>query len=123
MMPDMRSLVISLVTLAIVAGRADAAPKKKYHFDIVAVTPKPEVKADVAKTATERVKGQFEKAMAASDQLVAKLDDAPPRDASADTWRKYLADVQLEYRELDWDKLRRSASDILKAGQKSLSDW
>ncbi|MEA3201663.1 MAG: endonuclease [Thermoplasmata archaeon] len=41
----------------------------------------------------------------------------------SDTARKYLADVQLEYRELDWDKLRRSASDILKAGQKSLADW
>ncbi len=90
MMPGMRSLLISLATL-VVAARADAAPKKKYHFDIIAVTPKAEVKADVAKTSTERVKGQFEKAMAASDQLVAKLDDAPPRDASADTWRKYLA--------------------------------
>ena len=91
MMPGMRSLVISLVTLAVVAGHADAAPKKKYHFEIIAVTPKPEVKADVAKPATERVKAQFEKAMAASDQLVAKLDGAPARDASADTWRKYLA--------------------------------
>src|SRR5258708_25944315 len=90
MMPGMRCLLIPLVTLALVA-RADAAPKKKYHFDIIAVTPKAEVKADVAKTATERVKGQFEKAMAASDQLVAKLDDAPARDASPDAWRKYLA--------------------------------
>jgi RecB family endonuclease NucS len=41
----------------------------------------------------------------------------------SDTARKYLADLSLEYRELDWDKLRRSAADLLKAGQKSLADW
>lgn len=37
--------------------------------------------------------------------------------------RKYLADLDLEYRELDWDKLRKGASDLLKAGQKTLGDW
>ena len=83
-------LAISLAVVALVA-RADAAPKKKYHFEILAVTAKSEVKPDVAKTAIARVQKQLEKAMAASDQLVATLDDAPARDASPDSWRRYLA--------------------------------
>lgn len=37
--------------------------------------------------------------------------------------RKYLADLHLEYRELDWDRLRQSASDLLKAGQRTLGEW
>jgi RecB family endonuclease NucS len=37
--------------------------------------------------------------------------------------RRYLADLDLEYRELDWDKLRRQASDLLKAGQRTLGEW
>lgn len=41
----------------------------------------------------------------------------------SDKARKYLADLNLEYRELDWDKLRRTASDLLRAGQKTLGDW
>ena len=41
----------------------------------------------------------------------------------SDTARKYLADLDLECRELDWDKLRRPAAELLKAGQKSLREW
>jgi RecB family endonuclease NucS len=37
--------------------------------------------------------------------------------------RRYLADLDLEYRELDWDRLRKGAADLLKAGQKTLGDW
>jgi hypothetical protein len=86
------SWIAALVAVSlVVAVRADAAPKKKYHFEIVAVMPKPEVKPDLAKMAVARVQKQFEKAMAGSDQLVADLPGAPDRSASADTWRKYLA--------------------------------
>jgi RecB family endonuclease NucS len=38
----------------------------------------------------------------------------------SDKARKYLGDIALEYRELDWDKLRRAAADLRKAGQKTL---
>jgi RecB family endonuclease NucS len=41
----------------------------------------------------------------------------------SDKARKYLADLQLEYREVDWDKLRKTASTMLKAGQRRLGDW
>lgn len=41
----------------------------------------------------------------------------------SDTARKYLADLELEYREVDWDKMRKGAAELLKAGQKSLAEW
>lgn len=37
--------------------------------------------------------------------------------------RKYLADMGLEWREVDWEKLRRSAADMLKASQRTLTEW
>jgi hypothetical protein len=89
MMPAMKTLAIPLI-LAIWVVPAAAGPKK-YHFELATLTAKPEVKADVAKTATARVEAQLKKAMATSDRLVADLDGAPARDASADAWRRYLA--------------------------------
>jgi len=41
----------------------------------------------------------------------------------SDKARKYLADLQLEYREVDWEKLRKTASTMLKAGQRRLGEW
>jgi len=79
-----------LVSLFLVAGSsAWAAPKKKYHFELAAVTAKPEVKPDVAKSATPRVELQIKKAFASHPQLVAKLDGAPDT-ANAPAYRKYL---------------------------------
>lgn len=37
--------------------------------------------------------------------------------------RRYLADLELEYRELDWDRLRRPAAEILKVGQRTLGQF
>jgi hypothetical protein len=80
----------SLLVLALVAGTAVAAPAKKYHFDLLSVTPKPEVKADVAKIAQERVEGQFKKAMQSNPQLVTELDGAPDPATKADAYRRFL---------------------------------
>lgn len=43
----------------------------------------------------------------------------------SETARKYLGDLGLEYRELDWEKLRAPAAVALskKAGQKTLGEW
>lgn len=41
----------------------------------------------------------------------------------SDKARKYLGDMGLEHKELDWDKLRKTASDLLKAGQRTLGEW
>jgi hypothetical protein len=87
-----QSNVIKLFLVAValvIATRAEAGPKKKYHFELAAVTAKPEVKADVAKAATPRVEGQVKKAFESHPQLVAKLEGAPAKD-QADAYRKFL---------------------------------
>lgn len=84
------------VTLLVVfAGIASAAPKKKYHFELTAVTAKPEVKADIAKIATPRVEGQIKKAFESHPQLVAKLEGAPalsekPSPQEMDAYRAFI---------------------------------
>jgi hypothetical protein len=80
----------SLLLVALLAASALAAPAKKYHFDVVAVTPKPEVKADVAKIAKERVEQQFKKALDSNPQLVSNLEGAPDWQTKADAYRRYL---------------------------------
>jgi hypothetical protein len=93
----MRMRSISTLALAAVAaacvctGSAQAGPKKKYHFELTAVTAKTEVKADVAKAATPRVEAQVKKVFAGHPQLVAKLDGAPDPKTNADGYRRYLA--------------------------------
>lgn len=84
--------LLSLVALAFLAGGsaiADAAPKKKFHFELAAVTPKPDVKPDVAKAAVPRVEAQVRKAFESHPQVVAQLEGAPPKD-QADAFRRYL---------------------------------
>jgi hypothetical protein len=85
-----RTLPLAALAVVLIAGApvADAAPKK-FHFELAAVTPKPEVKADVAKAAVPRVEGQVKKVLESHPQL-AKLEGAPPKD-QADAYRKYLA--------------------------------
>lgn len=70
------------------AAPAEAAPKK-YHFELTAVTPKPEVKPDVAKAAVPRVEGQVRKAFESNAQVVAKLDGAPAKE-NEQAYRKFL---------------------------------
>ena len=77
-MPAMIRLLVAASVLFLVGTSAEAAPKKKYHFELTAVTAKPDVKADVAKSATPRVETQVKKAFESHAQLVAKLDGAPP---------------------------------------------
>jgi hypothetical protein len=79
-----------VVFLLAIAALADAAPKKKYHYELTAVTVRPEVAADTGARAQPRVEGQVKKAFASHPQLVDKLDDAPDRD-KADAYRAYLA--------------------------------
>ncbi|HVM45290.1 MAG TPA: endonuclease NucS [Candidatus Thermoplasmatota archaeon] len=41
----------------------------------------------------------------------------------SDNARKYLDDNGLESLELDWEKLRRTAADLLQASQRTLAEW
>lgn len=87
-MPTMLRPALILTILAF-AATASAAPKKKYYFELAAVTAKPEVKADVAKTATARVDASVKKAFEGHPQLV-KLEGQPDWRTQADPYRKYL---------------------------------
>jgi len=88
-----RALLAAAVALAGVGGvgAADAAPKKKFHFELAAVTAKPEVKPEVARAATARVEAQVKKAFASHPQLVAQLDGAPDPRTRADGYRRFLS--------------------------------
>ena len=88
-MPAMLRLCVAATVLLFAASSAVAAPKKKYHFELAAVTPKAEVQPDVAKTATPRVEAQVKKAFESHPQLVAKLDGAPDKDKT-DAYRAFL---------------------------------
>jgi len=81
----------SLLVLALLVSSAVAAPPaKKYHFELTAVTPKPDVKPDVAKVAQDRVEAQFKKALETNPQLNTGLDNAPDPATKADAYRHYL---------------------------------
>jgi hypothetical protein len=88
--PRLHVLVVALALLAGGLAPAEAAPKKRYHFELAAVTPKPDVKADVARAAVPRVEDQVKKAFEGHPQLVARLEGAPEKD-KADAYRRYLA--------------------------------
>jgi hypothetical protein len=87
-MTTKRLILLLIVAFSTVATAAPA--KKKYHFELTAVTPKPEVKGDVAKTAQERVEGQVKKAFESHPQLVGTLDGAPDPKTAADAYRRFL---------------------------------
>ncbi len=86
----MTRLVFALAAVALAGSAADAAPKKKFHFELTAVTAKPEVKPEVAKAATPRVEAQVKKVFETHPQLVGKLEDAPDPKTKADAYRRYL---------------------------------
>jgi hypothetical protein len=90
-LPSISAAVTAVLVLASLAGPAAAAPaKKKYHFELTAVTAKSEVKPEVAQAATPRVEAQVKKVFRGHPQLVAKLDGAPDPRANADGYRRYL---------------------------------
>jgi hypothetical protein len=90
-MRGIRSIcMLGLAAIVAAAAPAAAAPKKKYHFELTAVSAKAEVKPEVARLATPRVDAQVRKVFAGHPQLVAKLDGAPDPRSSADAYRRYL---------------------------------
>lgn len=75
--------------LASPASEAEAAPKKKYYFELAAVTAKPEVKPDAAKKATPKVEADVKKAFAGHPQLVA-LEGQPDWRTKTEPYKKFL---------------------------------
>ncbi|HEU0029505.1 MAG TPA: hypothetical protein VFQ53_02645 [Kofleriaceae bacterium] len=86
----LRLLMLSVLSVVVLAAPSEAAPKKKYHFNLAEVTTKPNVKPDVAKDATPRVEAQVKQAFETHPQLVAKMDGAPDWKTQAEPYRAYL---------------------------------
>jgi hypothetical protein len=90
MMPAMiRLVLIAGVALALTAP-ADAAPKKKYHYELTQVTADSGVAADVSKSALPRVEAQVRKAFNTHPQLVGDVTGAPDPNTDANGYRKFL---------------------------------
>ncbi|MDB4952756.1 MAG: hypothetical protein JWO36_325 [Myxococcales bacterium] len=90
-MTPMKTLVFAVAALVVLAPSAFAAPKKKFHFELTAVMPKPEVKADVAKAAQPRVEAAVKKAFETHPQLVPNFEGAPDPVKNPDAYRRFLA--------------------------------
>lgn len=86
----LKTILVAFTVVVAALTSADAAPKKKYHFKLAAVTAKPEVAAAVAKEATPRIQGQVEKTFTSHPQLVASIEGAPDPDAKPAAFRKFL---------------------------------
>ena len=89
-MRPMKHVLLAAVALALFAPAVNAAPKKKYHFQLTKVLTKPEVKADVAKEAQPRIEAVFKKALESHPQLVKSIDGAPNPDSDPNGYRKFL---------------------------------
>ncbi len=92
-MPRLFALLLG-TSLAFVCAalphRADAAPKKKYHFEVTEVKAKSTVKDEVAKSAAPRVDAQLKAALDSHPQ-VGKLENAPDPKTKPEEYRKFLA--------------------------------
>jgi len=82
-------LVLAVATAALFSSSAEAAPKKKYYFELAAVTAKPEVKEADAKASTPRVEAQVKKAFTAHPQLV-QLEGQPDWRTKGEPFRAFL---------------------------------
>ena len=80
---------LALFLLIGLVASTEAAPKKKYYFELAAVTAKPEVKPEPAKNATARVEAQVKKAFSAHPQL-ATLEGQPDWRTQTEPYRKFL---------------------------------
>jgi len=88
----MRTATLALVagTLVALAPLADAGPKK-YHFELVTVAPKADLKPDLAKIVVPRIEGQVKKAFENHAQIVANFEGAPDPKTKADAYRAFMA--------------------------------
>lgn len=89
MMPMLRWIALLVAVVAV--SPASAAPKKKYHFNLAAVTAKPEVKPALAKQALPRVEAEVKQVFAHHPQLVPDMAGAPDWKTQARAYRKFLA--------------------------------
>lgn len=91
-------VAVLVVQPAVVAARpraATVAKPKRYLFQLTDVTAQPAV-GDHAAELTAAVRAQTDKVLSAHPQLVPLPADAPPVDADAAVWKKFLATQKLD---------------------------
>lgn len=88
-MPPMTRFLAACGLVLALAQSAHADSKKKYHFELVAVTVRPEVKSDVGGQAQPRVEKLVKTAFESHPQLQLALDGAPDM-SKADAYRSWL---------------------------------
>ena len=90
MLSKFASAALALVVLSSAFVVHAEPPKEKYYFELKAITPKPELKPEVVKTATPRVLAELNKAFEHHPQIVAHLEGAPDPKIDPDAYRAYL---------------------------------
>jgi len=84
------AFVLTAVSLTGAVSLAADPPKERYYFELKAITPKPELQADIVKMATPRVLAELTRAFEHHPQIVVKLEGAPDPKADPDGYRHYL---------------------------------
>jgi hypothetical protein len=87
-------VLASLLMGRSVALAADP-PKEQYYFQLKAITPKPELKAEAVKMATARVSTELKKAFEHHPQIVAKLEGVPDAKVDPDGYRAFLTKAHI----------------------------
>jgi hypothetical protein len=121
MMRQMKSLFLVAAVMVLPTPHASASPNKKYHFELTAVTPKAEVKPDVAKVAQPRVEAQVKKAFETHPQLVATLEGAPDPTKDPDGYRKFLSKKGVAAAYLVTVEITEASEEVVPMDDKSSS--
>ncbi|HYP97371.1 MAG TPA: hypothetical protein VER96_01770 [Polyangiaceae bacterium] len=86
----MAALVLGVLCSTRAVSRAADPPKERYYFELKAITPKAELKAESVKAATPRVLAELKKAFEHHPQIVVQLEGAPDPKVDPDAYRRYL---------------------------------
>ena len=89
------AFVLGALSFAGTVSLAAAPPKERYYFELKAITPKAELKAEAVKAATPRVLAELKKAFEHHPQIVVQLEGAPDPKADPDAYRQYLEKSQI----------------------------
>ncbi|HET7543987.1 MAG TPA: hypothetical protein VFK05_29150 [Polyangiaceae bacterium] len=84
------ALALTAVSFTGALSLAADPPKERYYFELKAITPKPELKADTVKMATPRVLAELNRALSHHPQIVVRLEGAPDPKLDPDGYRHYL---------------------------------
>lgn len=89
------ALVLGALSFTVAVSLAADPPKERYYFELKAITPKAELKAEAVKVATPRVLAELKKAFEHHPQIVVQLEGAPDPKADPEAYRHFLEKSQI----------------------------